>query len=144
MATITIEDFTGVGEVLVFSDVIDKAAGRLHKEAKLVVNARVTVREDEDPKFVAQDVFTIEEAKAEYARSMWVSLPANSLTDETLGALEDIFMKHSGNVPIYFKVQHEGQEKIVQARRFRLKTSAEVLQQFHKMFNDTDVKVEWR
>jgi len=144
MATITIEDFTGAGEVLVFSPVIDKAAGKLLKEAKLVVNARVTVREDEDPKFVALDVFTIDEAKAEYARSMWVSLPANLLTDDTLSALEDIFMKHSGNVPIYFRILDDGQEHIVQARRFGLKTSPEVFHQFEQMFGNSDVKVEWR
>jgi DNA polymerase-3 subunit alpha len=144
MATITVEDFTGAGEVLIFSDVIDKAAGRLHKEARLVINARVTVREDEDPKFVAQDVFTIEEAKAEYARGIMFSVPMQSLTDDTLTALEDFFMKHSGNIPIYFKVLHDGQERFVESQRYRLKTSADVQKQFHAMFENTEVKVEWR
>ncbi len=143
MATITLEDFTGAGEILIFSDTIDAAAEKLRKEARLVVNARVTVREDEDPKFVAQDLYTIEEARAQFARSMWVSLPARVLTDETINALEDIFMKHSGNVPIYFKVDQDGQERIVQSQRYRLKTSAEVWKQFKKMFGNTDVKVEW-
>jgi DNA polymerase-3 subunit alpha len=143
MATITLEDFTGSGEILIFSDVIEAAAGKLHKEARLVVNARVTVREDEDPKFVAQDLYTIEEARAQYARSMWVSLPARVLTDETINALEDIFMKHSGNIPIYFKVEQDGEERIVQSQRYRLKTSPEVWNQFQAMFGNTDVKVEW-
>ena len=144
MATITLEDFTGTGEILVFSDVIDATGDKLHKEARLVINARVTVREDEEPKFVAQEMYTMDEAKAQFARSMWVSLPAHSLTDDTLNALEDIFMKHSGNVPIYFKVQQGDEERVVQSQRYRLKTSAEVRKQFEKMFGNTEVKFEWR
>ncbi len=144
MATITLEDFTGSGEILLFSDVIDAAAEKLHKEARLVVNARVTVREDEDPKFVAQELYTFEEARAEFARSMWVSLPAQALTDETMNALEDIFMRHTGNVPIYFKVEQDGEERIVQSKRFRLKTSAEVRKQFQDMFGNSEIKFEWR
>ncbi|RPH96087.1 DNA polymerase III subunit alpha, partial [candidate division KSB1 bacterium] len=141
MATMTLEDFTGSAELLVFGEALEAGASLIRKEAKLVVNTRVSCREDEDPKFIAQQVYTIEQAKTEFARGMWLTLNESSLTESTMDALEDLFLKHSGNVPIYFKVIRNGQERLVQSRRYRLKTSLEVVQQFRDMLGQSQVKV---
>ncbi len=120
MASVTLEDFLGSGELLVFGDVLETYGHKLKKEAKLVFHTRVSCREEEDPKFITQDIYTIEEAKAEFARSLWLTLSESSLTESTLDALEDLFLRHSGNVPVYFKVQQAGSERIIQSRRYRL------------------------
>ena len=141
MASIVLEDFTGSAELLVFGETLDVCAPLLRKEAALVVNTKVSCREDEDPKFIAQQVYTLEEAKAEFARSMWLTLNESSLNESTLDALEDLFLKHSGNVPIYFKVIQNGQPRVVQSRRYRLKTSLDVLRQVQEMLGQAQVKI---
>ncbi len=143
MATVTLEDLTGAGEILVFADVLDKCISRLDKDAKLVFSARVSCREDQDPKFVAQEVFTLEEAKAEFAQSLWLSLNPSCLNQETLNALEDIFLKHSGNVPVFFKLDQDGQTRIIQSRRYRLRTSASVVNLVKEMIGQDQVKMGW-
>jgi DNA polymerase-3 subunit alpha len=141
MASIVLEDFTGSAELLVFGETLDICAPLLRKEAALVVNTKVSCREDEDPKFIAQQVYTLEQAKAEFARSMWLTLNESSLNESTLDALEDLFLKHSGNVPIYFKVIQNGQPRVVQSRRYRLKTSLDVLRQVQEMLGQSQVKI---
>jgi DNA polymerase-3 subunit alpha len=140
MASVTLEDFLGSGELLVFGDVLEKYGHKLKKEAKLVFHTKVSCREEEDPKFITQDIYTIEEAKAEFARSLWLTLNESSLTESTLDALEDLFLRHSGNVPVFFKVQQAGGERIVQSRRYRLKTSLQVLKQVQEMLGQSQVK----
>lgn len=141
MASIVLEDFTGSAELLFFNDALETYAPMLKKEATLVVNTRVSCREDEEPKFIAQQAFTLEEAKAEFARSMWLTLNESSLSEATLDALEDLFLKHTGNVPIYFKVVQEGQSRFLQSRRYRLKTSLQVLKQVQEMLGHAQVKI---
>jgi DNA polymerase-3 subunit alpha len=141
MASVTLEDFTGSGEILLFSDVLEQYAPMLRKEAKLVFHTRVSAREDEDPKFIAQEVYTVEQAQAQYARSLWLTLNHSSLTESTLDALEELFLKHSGDVPVIFKVQQDGQTRLVESRRYRLKTSLDVLKQVQDMLGVSEVRV---
>jgi DNA polymerase-3 subunit alpha len=141
MATVTLEDFTGSGELLVFGDVLENFGHVLRKEAKLVFHTKVSCREDEEPKFITQEIYSIEEARAEFARSLWLTLNEGSLTETTMDALEDLFLKHSGNVPVFFKVQQKGETKIVQSRRYRLKTSLNVLREVESMLGQSQVKV---
>jgi DNA polymerase-3 subunit alpha len=141
MASVTLEDFTGSGEILLFSDVLEQYAPLLKKEAKLLFHTRVSCREDEDPKFIAQDVYTIEQAQAQFARSLWLTVNGASVPESTLDALEELFVKHSGDVPVIFKVQQNGQTRFVESRRYRLKTSLDVLKQVQDMLGISEVKV---
>jgi DNA polymerase-3 subunit alpha len=141
MATVTLEDFTGSGELLVFGDVLENFGHLIRKEAKLVFHTKVSCREDEDPKFITQEIYTVEEARAEFARSLWIMLNDSSLNESTMDALEDLFLKHSGNVPVFFKVQQKGETKIMQSRRYRLKTSLDVLKEVQGMLGMSQVKI---
>ena len=141
MALITLEDLTGSSEVLVFADVREKYSALISKDAKLVIGARVSRREEEDPKFIATEIFTIEEARAAYAKSLWISLNQEIVGETTLDALEDIFSSHTGNVPIYFRVQDGEQVRTMRSRRYRLNTSVEVLRQVQDMLGRERVKL---
>jgi len=141
MAMVSIEDFTGSGELLVFGDLLEAQGTLLRKEAKLVFNTRVSCREDEEPKFIVQGVYTLEEARAEFASSLWLTVGEPGLSAATLDALEDLFAKHTGSVPVYFKIKEGGQERVMQSRRYRLKTSPEVVKQVRDMIGNSQVKV---
>ncbi|MBI5058454.1 DNA polymerase III subunit alpha [candidate division KSB1 bacterium] len=143
MATVILEDFVGSAELLVFGDTLEKYTSLLRKEAKLIVSTRVSCREDQDPKFLAQDFYTIEQARAEFAASMWIKLPITSLNDDTMEALEDLFNRHQGNVPVFFKLLGGETERVVRSRRYRVKTSLDVLKQVRDMIGDAEVKVGW-
>jgi DNA polymerase-3 subunit alpha len=140
MATISLEDLTGTSEILVFTDVLEKYSRLIVKESKIVISARVTKREEEEPKFIAVELYTIEEAKSAFAKSLWISLN-DKINGDTLDALENIFASHSGNVPIYFKVDDGGETKVLRSRRYRLNTSPEVLKQVQDMLGRDRVKI---
>ncbi|MBU0508377.1 DNA polymerase III subunit alpha [bacterium] len=141
MASVSIEDLDGCAELLIFGDIVEAQGLLLRKEAKLVFNARVSYREDEEPKFIVQGIYTLDEAKAEFASSLWLTVAEPGLSESTLDALEDLFAKHSGSVPVFFKIVEQGHNRIMQSRRYRLKTSPEVVRQVKEMLGDTCVKV---
>ncbi len=142
MATVTLEDFTGSADVLVFGDALDAATPLLKKEQVVIITARVSVQEDKEPKFIAQDVFTIEQAKIHFARGLFISLSPECMDDETLNTLEDIFLSHTGDVPLYFRVAaSDGKSYLVRSRRYRLKTSEAVVRQMQEMLGDDRIQV---
>jgi len=101
----------------------------------------VSRREEEEPKFIATEIFTIDEARAAYARSLWISLNQSTVREDTLDALEDLFANHTGNVPVYFKVQDGERVRVLRSRRYRLTTSVEVLRQVQAMLGSEQVKL---
>jgi len=144
MATVTFEDYTGSSEILVFADVLENYARSLLKDAKLVIVARVTRREEEEPKFIAEEIYTIEEAKARFARKLLIHLAPQPNLERTLNALEDLFAHHNGDVEILFRVEQNGQDRFIRSRRYRLKTSLEVLTQVRRMIGDKNVECLWQ
>lgn len=144
MATLTFEDFTGSSEILVFSDVLENYIHLMQKDAKLIVMARVSRREEEEPKFIAEEIFTIEEAKARFAKRLLIHLAPKPNMENTLNALEDLFAHHTGDVEILFRVQQDGQSRYIRSRRYRLKTSLDVLKQVGRMIGEKNVECLWQ
>jgi DNA polymerase-3 subunit alpha len=143
MAVLTLEDFTGNGEIVVFPDVLEANIEKIKKDAKLVITARVSRREDENPKFLAEEVFTVEDAKARFAKMLLIDIEPCFCGPTTLHALEDIFAQHNGDVEVLFRLKENGEEKYVRSRRYKLSTSQDVLRQIRGMLGDGNVTCLW-
>ena len=62
MAFATVEDATGSAEMLVFPKVLALCSQRLQDGAAVAISARLSVREEEEPKLICQNLVPIEEA----------------------------------------------------------------------------------
>lgn len=144
MATMTFEDYTGSAEILVFADVLENFGHNVRKDAKLVIVARVSRREDEEPKFIAEEIYAIDEAKVRFARKLLIHVAAQPNLERTLNALEDLFAHHNGDVEILFRIEQDGQEKFIRSRRYRLKTSVQVLNQMRSIVGEKNVECLWQ
>ena len=63
MAFVTLEDTTGSLETLVFPRILQESGGIINVNEAVVVEARVSSREDEETKLVAERFLTVEDAK---------------------------------------------------------------------------------
>lgn len=63
MAFVTLEDTTGSLEALVFPRILQESSGIINVNEAVVVEARVSSREDEETKLVAERFLTVEEAQ---------------------------------------------------------------------------------
>lgn len=144
MATLGFEDFTGSAEILVFTDVLENYMHILQKDAKLIVVARVSKRDEEDePKFIAEEFYSIEEAKARFAKRLVLHLAPQSNLEVTLNALEDLFSQHNGDVEIFFRIEQDGEDRYIRSRRYRLKTSLDVLTRVRSVIGENNVECLW-
>ena len=63
MAFVTLEDMTGQIECLVFPKVFERYQSALQEDEAVVINGRISVREDEAPKLLAEKITPIDEWK---------------------------------------------------------------------------------
>lgn len=78
MAFVGLEDITGRTELVVFSDVYERARAVLRPEGMAVARGRVSTKEGEKPKLVASEIYSLEDA---YLRSPLVLTVSVKVTD---------------------------------------------------------------
>ena len=125
MAFVTLEDMTGQIESLVFPRVFEKYRPLLNEDAAVVISGKISVREDEAPKLLAERVTRLAEwAKQGHTAAEERQTEQSTLTDAQLAAKAEkkLFLRlergrmesvtamlalSSGNVPVYMHIPEE-------------------------------------
>ena len=123
MAFATLEDMTGQIECLVFPRVYEKYQPLLQEDAAVVISGRISVREEEAPKLLAERVTRLEEWAASGEKRAAAPDP-EVLTDAQLAAKAEkkLFLRlersemdrisamlalEAGNIPVYMHIPAE-------------------------------------
>ncbi|MCL2404306.1 MAG: DNA polymerase III subunit alpha [Defluviitaleaceae bacterium] len=85
---LTVEDMYGAVEVVVFNKLYEKFGPKLNSEQVVIVQGKVSVREDEDSKIIANDMLLYDDIPQDTAaKTLWVKvpksrpIPPNHITD---------------------------------------------------------------
>ena len=122
MAFATVEDLTGTMEVLLFPKVLDKAGSAVRDNAVVLVRGRVSVKEDEPTKLVADEVLDVshltpedyetiyipgrQQGKPRAAKpasrhaGLWLRLPSRHCAQ--MRAVQNLLYIFEGTIPVYF------------------------------------------
>lgn len=103
MAFIYLEDLFGTMELIVFPTVYEKFSQLLQQESLIIVNGRLSVREDEQPKIIAEEVLPI---KGLQEKGLYLTLP-EQLPKEDGAALRALLRYFSGATPTYVAKKNE-------------------------------------
>jgi len=139
---LTVEDMYGAVEVIVFTQMYEKFGARLQQDQVIIVQGRVSAREDEATKLVAQDMLFYEdiahsipehsaptaprvvEAQS-FTRTFWVKVPAANQVP--LKTITDILSAHHGNTKVI--IYNEAQNKKYQVKEEFWVTPTHILSQ---------------
>ncbi len=107
MAILSLEDFHGSVEVLVFPKVLPGVEMALKLDEVVLITGRASLREDR-PKILAQEVVPLEEGlKTAHAQSIQVSL-SPSVDRPTLERLREALLAHPGEIPVELSFRNGG------------------------------------
>ncbi len=99
MCFLTLEDRSGSVEVVLFPSVYRDFSALLQSGEALVIEGRVSVREDEAPKVLADRLISLADfRKSQPVGTLFVKL--NSVNDRRMPAVLEILSAHPGNVPV--------------------------------------------
>jgi DNA polymerase-3 subunit alpha len=111
MAFVTLEDFTGRVELVVFSSCYAKRNDHIKRDLAVIVEGKVSTREDEESKVVVSDVVPLLGAYQRFVERVIVSLRAPALEPAMIEDIKKILLEHPGRIPVELEV-HSADEVV--------------------------------
>ena len=107
MAFITVEDLSGSMEVLAFPKVLLAASEAVHDNAVVVIKGRVSYKEDEPSKLIADSIVDVERYEPDKIKTdikstkngLWLKL--SSMRSESIEETKNLLQIFEGNFPVY-------------------------------------------
>jgi DNA polymerase-3 subunit alpha len=98
MAFLTVEDLYGTVEVIIFSTLYEKYGPRLLADQVIIIQGKVSVREEEDAKIIANELLLYNDIPVQNAKTVWIKIPKTMPVQ--LAAITEILKPHRGDTRV--------------------------------------------
>lgn len=102
MAFVELEDLYGIIELVIFPKVFNKVRQLINEDAIILASGRVSIREDEAPKILCED---ISELLVSSIEKVYIRIDTEEELQPSLRQLKIICPSYKGSIPIYLYVQ---------------------------------------
>jgi DNA polymerase-3 subunit alpha len=142
MAFLTIEDFTGKAECVVFSSLYKKKIEILEEEKMILVEGKGEVSGD-IMKIVAEEILPMDTVSGKFAKKIFFLLNADEITDITLEKLRRLLEHYRGNCNCYFNVvgsAFENQQVFI-SRKYSVNPTTEFIESVQEILGRNAIKL---
>jgi DNA polymerase-3 subunit alpha len=144
MAFLTVEDLSGTVEVIVFSNLYEKFGPRLLVDDVLIVQGRVSIREDEDAKIIANDLLLYadipQDAKRnKTTRTVWIKIPKE--LPVKLQGITDILRSYRGSTRVMI-YNEKANQKFAANESFWVEPSAPLVADLQSLLGEGTVVIK--
>ena len=143
MAFISLEDFTGKGEGIVFSDAYQKYSSLLVPDAMVMVLGKGEVNGDV-LKILVNEVIPMEKVRERFTRSVNLVLDLDRVNENTVVELRRVLEEHRGKCLCYLTVKGGGivGKSLYLTRRHVVNPDAEFMIAVRKLLGPTAVRLQ--
>jgi DNA polymerase-3 subunit alpha len=144
MAFITLEDFTGMAEVLVFASVYDKYRDLLVADKMVSISGRVSSRSDEKPKIICEQVIGLDEVWEKYGKNLHLKMDAmGGVDDPLLTKVNTILRSNPGDCNLFIDIRTaKNKHKLIRSRKLKIKPSHNVITELRDLLGRDNVWME--
>ncbi len=138
MAFISLEDFLGVIEILVFADLYDKSRQIIHVDARLLCRGRVSTRENEKPKLIGAEIVNLEGLFN--SRPAIMEMFVNGSANDKM--LQDICLelaKNPGPVRVQISMVSGNQLFTLTPRKLRVMPEPQMIERLEKLVGKENI-----
>jgi len=141
MAFLSMEDFDGTVELLVFGDAYEKYRDLLNVDSMILAHGTVTRREgEESPKVRLDNCIALSDARGRLARSVHVRLNTAGLEKDFLGTIRQRCETNAGDCTVILHlVTAEGNEYRMRSRAVRISPTPEALHELREQVGKENV-----
>ena len=131
-AILTLEDYTGTGEILAFSDVIEKRRMVLKEGNTVVIFGSASTKEGERPKIRAEDLTLLATASKEFPTALRVTIE-NGLDDDIPEKISREFSSHTGDSEIHIVYSQNGRRLVFKSTKFKVDPNPQLVSKLKVM-----------
>lgn len=144
IAFATIEDFTGQGEVVCFSNVYDRVQNYLNVDDVVMVNGEVEVRAG-SIKIIGRDVMPMWKVREQMVKAIVLRVDTDRTEEADINRLRSLCEENRGNCRLYFDIQlpddPTGLQR-VRSRNFVVDPTPELMSGMARLFGRENVLLE--
>ncbi len=122
---LNLEDYTGAGEVLIFSDLIDKRRMILQEGNTVVVFGTTSTREGEKPKVKGDDLTLLSAAATEFPTALRLTI--DSMDEDMPEKISREISSHKGPSEVLIVFSQNGNRLVFKSTRFKIAPTAELI-----------------
>ena len=137
MAFMIVEDLTASMEVIVFPKTLKKVNSMVNEDELVVVKGRVSIREDEEPKILCEDILPLEKIDSS---KVFLRVESAEKLKEAIPALKVLLMPYRGSSPLYVYAEKEKQ-KFRMGKEMWLDIESDGIDMLKERFGENNVKV---
>lgn len=106
-AIFNLEDFTGMTEIIAFSDVYARSREFLRPDTPVIIRGRIGSRDEIKTQIEAKDIILFSQWQT-YFDNLVIGVSAEAFSEKS-AMIKNILEKHEGTKPIFFKVKNPDQ-----------------------------------
>jgi len=139
MAFVTLEDVVGNIEVIVFPKTYQKYIKLISEDSVVVLSGRISIREDEQPKIIAEDLKPLKKGlSVEKVGKLYIRLDDKNWMKD-IDSIKGILDRYKGNSPLYI-VLNNTRKKLMAPRELWVNISDELIKELGNAIGDENVK----
>ena len=142
MAFVTLEDFTGKGELIVFASAYKEYQSVLVEDAMVMVVGKAEQNGDA-LRILANEVIPMELVRNKFTKSITLAIRLESMQSDAVNRLRKLAEQHRGTCSCYFSVvsSSDRQPMVMQATNVGVKLSDEFIQEVEKILGPDSVVI---
>jgi DNA polymerase-3 subunit alpha len=143
MAFVTIEDFTGKAECIVFSDAFQKYGKLLEPDSMVMVIGKGELSGDA-MKILVNEVIPMDELRERFTKSIVLHLNLDLVNEQTVLEMRELMERHRGTCVCYFRVSGGGSEKnsIYFTRKYTVEPNQQFIAAMKKLLGPSAVHLQ--
>lgn len=139
MAFVTLEDFLGTVEVIVFSDCFDKHKKMLKADAMVLIQGRASTREQEKPKLIASQIYLLSKIYQELKPVLHLKVFDNDMKEGLAARLKELLSFHPGESQVILHYLTEVEEVKVRLKNNKVQLSRELLEKLSGLLGEENL-----
>jgi DNA polymerase-3 subunit alpha len=139
MAFVSLEDFSGKAECIVFADAFSKFQQYLLPDSMVMVIGKGEVNGDA-LKILVNEVHPLDTVKEKFTKRVVLNLNINSLQEDTIVRLRDLLEQNKGNCPCYFNVVESSSKRMYQTRKYSVEPTDRFVEAVGKIIGPHNVR----
>jgi DNA polymerase-3 subunit alpha len=142
MAFVTIEDFSGSAEAILFAESFEKFRTLVYNDSAVLARARVSTREDRKAKLRIVEMVSLSQVREKFVTAVHLRLSSVGLEASFVDDLKAALQGHPGHCQVIMEVQtpHFRSLKIL-LKEIRVLPSKELITQLKGMLGENMVKL---
>jgi len=136
MAFVTIEDFTGSLELIVFSDCYEKTKSFIRVDAIVLASGRISTREGQAAKLIVSNILPLDRLSEYYDCRLVVNIDRKDF--ERIPHWWKVLEKHKGSKEVVLVTRKNGEELHIRPRNLRVKLDSKFIDNLKELLGEAN------